>query len=82
MECTRCQGHTMGFIPTPQQRRALAYASAGYTNKETTEAMGVSLDWVENLLEMARNALGARNTKHAIAIAYAHHVLPIEGVNI
>lgn len=84
VECTHninCQKHLIKR-PTPRPLLALAYASIGYNVYQTSEAMRVGKNWIEYVLRMARYDLGAANTKHAIALAYAHGILPIEGVEI
>lgn len=83
MECTpnSCRVHVV-TRPRRQELLSLAYASAGYECKEAAEAMGTTMGYIESLLKGARDRLGASNTKHAIALAYAHGVLPIEGVEI
>lgn len=83
MKCTpnSCKVHVV-TRPRRQELRALAYASAGYGCKEAAEAMGTTEGYMESLLKAVRNSLGASNTKHAVALAYAHGILPIEGVEI
>lgn len=83
MKCTpnSCKVHAV-TRPGPQHLRALAYASAGYEAKDTAIVLGTTDNYVESLLKMARDRLGASNTKHAIALAYAHDILPITGVEI
>lgn len=54
---------------SPKQREVVKLASAGLTNPEIALVLGLNPGTVRNHLEKARDALGARNTAHAVAIA-------------
>jgi len=60
------------------QLSVLCWVAGGATGKEIAAALGTSLTAVNNSLFEARLKLGARNTTHAVAIAYQRGILTIE----
>lgn len=57
---------------TVRQTQVLHLAALGNTNEEIGEELGLSLGTVKFHLAAARNRIGARNTKEAIAMLHAY----------
>ena len=64
-------------LPQPTARRleALRHMADGCTVRGTARAMGVTANTVKTLLRLARAALGADSTTHAVAVAFRRGLL-------
>lgn len=60
---------------TTTQRRTLELASFGFSHKEISELMGVSVRTVEHHLKESRERLEAKNTTHAVASAIRLNII-------
>lgn len=63
-----------------RQVEALRNAAAGMTSRDAARAMGISPCTVRSHLAKARDALGAKNTTHAVALAIARGILAIQDI--
>lgn len=61
---------------TPSERRLLALIADGYTTVDTARLMGIGRATCVIYRLRVLSKLGARNTPHAVALAYEHGVLP------
>jgi DNA-binding CsgD family transcriptional regulator len=53
---------------TPRQIECLRLAAIGYTNTGIAHQLGMTRNTVRTHLQAVRDAIGARNTTHAVAI--------------
>jgi len=53
------------------EARVLAFTAAGYGRDETARFLGVGAETVKSHRESVLRRLGARNTSHAVALAFA-----------
>lgn len=63
---------------TSRQREALHWSSEGKTMQDVATIMDLSVGTVEKHLRMAREALGAQTTAHAVQKAVSHNLLTLE----
>lgn len=59
----------------PSEVRALALVAEGCDYREAAEVAGVEHETIKKQLQNARRRLGARNTAHAVALAFRSGVL-------
>ena len=64
---------------SPRQLECLRHAADGHTYAETATLLHVGRTTVKTTLHMAAEKLDARNTTHAVAIAYQHGLLEVVG---
>lgn len=67
-----------GMSLTPAELRVLAFAAQGWREKQTAAALHLNIETVKSYSKQARRKLGARNTAHAVAIAYRAGLLELE----
>jgi DNA-binding CsgD family transcriptional regulator len=65
-----------------RQVQCLRLAAAGLEYREIAERLGIAMDTVRIHLVKARNVLGARNTRHAVAIAMHHGYVTAEHLEL
>ena len=61
--------------PTAAELAALGAVSHGLTAGMAAEVLGISPYTVQRQLKAARRKLAAKNTTHAVAIAFRQHML-------
>jgi DNA-binding CsgD family transcriptional regulator len=61
---------------TPRMLDYLRAAAAGLTREETATHLWVTVETAKNMRKTVIRRLGARNTTHAVAIAYEKGLLP------
>jgi DNA-binding CsgD family transcriptional regulator len=66
------------FKLRPRQRDVLSLAASGYSEIEIARALILSGFTVKNYLRSAREALGARNTANAVAIALSRQLIQLK----
>jgi DNA-binding CsgD family transcriptional regulator len=59
-----------------RQREVLYLAAQGLTDRAIARRLAIAPRTVRMHLQMVREALGARNTTHAVAIALSWRILP------
>lgn len=65
---------------SPRELEALGYAALGYTSKGIARKLSIAERTAKQHLQAAREALGARNTTHAVAIALKMQIIRLETV--
>jgi len=63
---------------TPAELRVLELAAEGLREKQIAAVLHYSTETVKSYGKQARRKLGARNTAHAVAIAYRAGLLELE----
>jgi DNA-binding CsgD family transcriptional regulator len=69
------------FLLSPRQQEVLALAAQGLTNRQIALELVIRPGTVNNHLTLAREALGALNTTHAVAIALVRGLIEIQGLS-
>lgn len=60
---------------TPREIQVIAHVSDGNTQSSISTLLGITSDTVNAHLDNIREKLGARNTPHAVAIAFKQKIL-------
>ena len=60
---------------TPRERDVLGLLSRGVTYPRTAQLLGISIHTTKAHAHSIRLSLGARNTAHAVRIAFDHGIL-------
>jgi len=61
---------------TPRQIQVMQFRADGHTREHTAHVLGISVHTVDSVLKAVRVRLEARDTAHAIALAFRHgHVV-------
>lgn len=60
---------------TPRELQTLALAAAGNTTDEIAQALGITYETAKTYVRHFIHKLGARNAKHAIALAFRAGIL-------
>jgi DNA-binding NarL/FixJ family response regulator len=63
---------------SPRQREVLGLAALGFTDLEISRRLVLSIYTVADHLRAIREALGARNTTHAVVLALANGQIDID----
>lgn len=64
---------------SPMQQAVLSLVAEGAENSRIAHHLHVSTETVRTHVKAALRKLGAANRAHAVAIAYQHHLLTLEG---
>ncbi|GIK42426.1 MAG: hypothetical protein BroJett011_62590 [Chloroflexota bacterium] len=66
------------FLISSRQQEVLYLAAMGQTDRAIARNLAIAPRTVRAHLQAIREALGARNTTHAVAIALSRHILDVE----
>jgi DNA-binding CsgD family transcriptional regulator len=60
------------------EARVLVFSASGFSRDETAQLLGLGPETVKTQRQSAQRKLGARNTAHAVALAFARGLLTAE----